>query len=214
VSAAHPAIDLRLIVITDRVLAKPHTLEDVLHAALEAGAPALQLRDKRAPAHELYTQALGLRALTRRFGARLFINDRLDVALALDADGVHLGPDDLPVEAARRAAPRPFLIGFSADDPDVARAAIADGADYIGCGAVFGTASKPEVAGERIGPAGLAAVVRAVDAPVVAIGGIEPRNVAVASATGAAGCAVIGGVMTAPDPGAAVQQLLAAFTRT
>jgi thiamine-phosphate pyrophosphorylase len=212
VSGRSTLADLRLIVITDRELARPHALEDVLHAALEAGAPAIQLRDKQATARELYEQALELRTLTRRFGARLFINDRLDVALAAGADGVHLGPGDLPVAAARHAARAPFLIGFSADDPAIARVAIAAGADYIGCGAVFATASKDEAAGEQIGTAGLAAMVRASDAPVIAIGGIGPRNVAAVAATGAAGCAAIGAIMTAPDPAAAVQQLLAAFS--
>jgi len=122
---------------------------------------------------------------------------------------VHLGPDDIPIAAARRAAPRPFLIGFSADDPAEAVRAVAAGADYIGCGAVFGTSSKADVASERIGPEGVASVARAVDVPVVAIGGITTENIHQPTGTGAAGVAVIGAVMAAPDPAHATRLLLA-----
>jgi thiamine-phosphate pyrophosphorylase len=208
------ALDVRLIVITDRALAAPRSLEEVLLAALGAGSPAVQLRNKAASARELYDEAAALLPLVQRHGARLFINDRLDVAIAVGADGVHLGPADLPVAAARRAAPSGFIIGFSTDDPDSARDAVRDGADYIGCGAVFGTRSKPDVMTERIGVAGVAAVANAVSVPVVAIGGVEPRNVAEVAATSAAGCAVIAAIMTAADPAAAAAQLLAAFTRS
>lgn len=209
------ALDLRLIVITDAALARPRSLLDILQAALDAGAPAIQLRVKGAPASELYRQGLQLRALTRDAGARLFVNDRVDVALAVDADGVHLGPDDLPVSAARRAAHaagRPtLLIGASTDDPETARRLVGQGADYLGCGAVFGTTSKPDVGDERIGTQRLRMVVDAVSCPVVGIGGVTPHNAQEVAAAGAAGVAVIGTVMTASDVGTTVQQLLAAF---
>lgn len=203
-------IDFRLIVITDARIAQPRSVFDIVSAALAAGAPAIQLRDKNASARELYEQAIRLLELTRRAGALLFINDRLDVALAARADGVHIGPDDMPVRAARAVAPHPFLIGTSTDDPAVARAAENDGADYIGCGAVFGTTSK-DVADERIGADGLRRVVEAVRIPVVGIGGVDTGNVADVAATGAAGAAVIRGVMAAHDVAATVRQLLAAF---
>lgn len=202
--------DLRLIVITDARLAQPRSLLEVVAAALTAGAPAVQLRDKAASARELYEQALALRELTRAHDARLFINDRLDVALAAGADGAHLGPADMPLAAARRAAPPPFLLGWSTDDPAAARQAERDGADYLGCGAVFGTTSK-DVGGERIGPVRLKAVVEAVSIPVVGIGGVTPGNVAQVAATGAAGAAVIGAVMMATDVATAVRALLAPF---
>lgn len=203
-------LDLRLIVITDRVLAGPRDLLDVTAAALDAGAPAIQLRDKDAPASELLALAMSLRELTRSHGALLFVNDRIDVALAAGADGVHLGPDDVPVAAARRIAPR-LLIGFSTDEPSAARAAERDGASYIGCGAVFGSISKTGLADERIGTERLDAVARAVRIPVVGIGGITPANVYPIAATAAAGVAVIGAVMTAPDPARATRELLEAF---
>jgi thiamine-phosphate pyrophosphorylase len=205
--------DLRLIVITDREQAAPRDLLDVVRAALAAGAPAIQLRDKRADARQLFEQALRLRELTAEHGALLFVNDRLDVALAAGADGAHLGPDDVPLAAARRIAPPSFRIGVSTDDPETARRAQAERAAYIGCGAVFGTTSKAEVAGERIGVEGLRAVVEAVRIPVVGIGGVGVENVAEVARAGAAGAAVIGAVMKAQDPGAATRRLLEAFAR-
>lgn len=203
-------MDLRLIVITDRQLASPRSVLEVVEAALQAGAPAVQLRDKAATPRELYEQARALGEVTARYGALLFVNDRLDVALAANADGVHLGPGDLPVHAARLAAPRPFLIGASTDDPASAQRLEADGADYIGCGAVFGTSTK-DVGDERIGPEGVAAVAAAVSIPVVGIGGIDGRNAHLLRGTGAAGVAVVGAVMAAPDPGAATREILAAL---
>lgn len=203
-------MDLRLIVITDRRLASPRPILETVEAALQAGAPAIQLRDKTATARDLYQQARALREVTARYDALLFVNDRLDVALAAGADGVHLGPGDLPIHAARLAAPRPFLIGASTDDPATAQRLEAEGADYIGCGAVFGTTTK-DVGEERIGPEGVAAVAAAVSIPVVAIGGITPDNAHLLRATGATGVAVVGGIMAAPDPGAATRAILAAF---
>lgn len=203
-------MDLRLIVITDHALASPRSTLEIVRAALEAGAPAIQLRDKAADASSLFGQARDLLRLTREFGALLFVNDRVDVALAAGADGVHLGPDDLPLAAVRRATPPGFLVGFSTDDPRLACAAAAAGAAYIGCGAVFGTMTK-DVGAERIGPEGLRKVVEAVDVPVIGIGGVSPANVAQIAQAGAAGAAVIGSIMAAADPSAVVRQLLAAF---
>jgi thiamine-phosphate pyrophosphorylase len=201
-------LDLRLIVITDRKLAAPRTILAVVEEALAAGAPAVQLRDKTATADELLRQARMLLGPVRAAGALLFINDRLDVALAAGADGVHLGPDDLPVAAARRVTPPHFLIGCSTDDPAAARQAEMDGAAYIGCGAVFGTSTKLDTAGERIGVARLAEVAAAVTIPVVGIGGITTGNISEVAASGAAGAAVVGAVMAAESTGLAVQRLL------
>ncbi len=206
-------IDFRLIVITDARLAAPRAVIDVVSAALEAGAPAIQLRDKNATARELLAQAETLLPVVREHGALLFVNDRMDVALLAGADGVHLGPDDLPVEAARRIAPPGFLIGHSTDDPRAAQLAERSGADYIGCGAVFGTSTKKDVGAERIGTARLDQVARAVHIPVVGIGGITLENVGRVGATAARGVAVVGAVMAAPDPAAATRELLEGFDR-
>jgi thiamine-phosphate pyrophosphorylase len=203
---------LRLIVITDRGLAQPRSVEDVVEAALRAGARAIQLRNKEASARLLLEQARRLRALTRRWNALLFVNDRFDVALAAEADGVHLGPEDLSVAVVRSVAPPGFLIGASTDEPEVARRVEADGADYIGCGAVFPTSTKKD-AGEVIGVEGLARVVDAVDLPVVGIGGVTPEGARLVSeGSRATGVAVIGAVMAASDPGQAVRNLLTPFS--
>ena len=202
---------LRLIVITDRHLAAPRPLETVVESALEAGARAIQLRDKRASARELLAQALRLRTLTRSYGALLFVNDRFDVALAAHADGVHLGPEDLPLSAVRQTAPPGFLIGVSTDEPTVAQALESEGADYIGCGAVFPTTTKPD-AGDVIGIDGLAQVVNAVEIHVVGIGGVTEEGARkIAAGTDASGIAVIGAVMKARDPGKATRRLLKAY---
>ncbi len=202
---------LRLVVITDPTLAAPRSVVDVVRAAVEAGAPAVQLRNKGQSARELLTVGQELRTITRAAGALLFVNDRLDVALAVEADGVHVGPDDLTVAAIRAVAPPGFLIGRSADQLSVARQAVEDGADYIGCGAVYGTTTKQD-AGDVIGLDGLDTVARAVDVPVVAIGGITVARASEVAATRAAGVAVVGAVMAASEVAEAVQALLGALS--
>jgi thiamine-phosphate pyrophosphorylase len=200
-------------VITDAELARPRSVRDVVAAALAAGAPAVQARVKGASPRDLHALAEALLPLTRAYGALLFVNDRLDVALAVGADGVHLGDEDMPVAAARSAAPEGFLIGASADDPDVARRLVADGADYIGCGAVYASTTKKD-AGEVIGLEGLDRVARAMRVPVIGIGGIDvERSAQVATRTRAAGVAVVGAVMGAQDPGTIVRGLLTPWKR-
>ncbi len=199
---------LRLIVVTDASLALPRSLEEVVEAALAAGAPAVQVRAKGAAARELFDLGARLRPLVRARGALLFVNDRVDVALALGADGVHLGPDDVPVAAVRTSVPPPFLIGASTDDPAVAARLAEEGADYIGCGTVYATSTKPD-AGNVIGLGGLQRVCLATPAPVVAIGGITADRSPEVAGTRAAGVAVVGAVMRAVDVGGTVRALLA-----
>jgi thiamine-phosphate diphosphorylase len=210
-SSLHSA--LRLMVITDRRLAAERGWLDVVAQALAAGATAVQLRDKQAAGAELLEMARSLRPLCLRHGALFLVNDRSDIALAAGAHGVHLGDDDLPVEEVRRFAPRDFVIGRSADTEDAARAAQAAGASYLGVGSLFGTSSKPEVAGEAIGTEQLARVARAVSIPVVGIGGVTADNAASVAAAGAAGIAVVSAIMAARDPALATRALLAAWAR-
>src|SRR5690606_15107195 len=133
---------LALIVITDP--SARIGVRSAVTAALAAGAPAIQLRWKDGSSREMLELARELRRDTAAAGALLFINDRVDVALASGADGVHLGDDDIPVEVARRIAPRPFLIGRSVDTPEEANAARLAGADYVGAGPIFSTLSKED----------------------------------------------------------------------
>lgn len=196
---------------TDAGLAAPRSVVEVVEAALGAGAPAVQLRNKGESARALREVGGVIRALTDRSSALFFVNDRLDVALSLGADGVHLGPDDIPVPAARAVAPEGFLIGYSTDDPEEARRAVGEGADYIGCGTVYRTSTKGD-AGAAIGVEGLARVAQAIEAPVVGIGGIDEGRVADVAACGAAGVAVVGAVMRASDVATTVRRLLAPWS--
>lgn len=184
-------------------------------ALLLAGPCMLQLRAKTASAAQLLEAAQALRPLTRAHGVPLCVNDRLDVALAAQADAVHLGQDDLPLQAAlplARKQGRAILVGVSTHSLDQAHAAATGGADYIGFGPVFATATKanpdPVVGTSRLGR--VAAEVRI---PVVAIGGITLATVAEVAAAGAAAAAVVGAVCNAADPTAAARAVAAAFSR-
>ena len=179
----------------------------MIRAAVEAGAPAIQLREKGASARAQYEAGRALLPIVRSGGALFFVNDRVDVALALGADGVHVGPHDVPVAAIRRATPSGFLIGASTDDGDVALHLVRDGADYIGCGSVYPTSTKRD-AGDSIGLQGLQRVVKAVPVPVVGIGGISVARSEEVATTGAAGIAVVGAVMSANNVGDAIRSLL------
>jgi thiamine-phosphate diphosphorylase len=199
---------LRLIVVTDPDCGAGRDVAGVVRAALRGGAPAIQLRMKDASAREMAEMARALLVHTRAAGALLFINDRVDVALAVEADGAHVGQDDLPVAAARRIVPPGFLLGVSAETAELALAAQADGADYVGAGPVYATGSKAD-AGDAVGVGRIAEVAAAVRIPVVGIGGITIANAPPVIAAGAAGIAVISAVMRAEDPEAAVRALLA-----
>lgn len=193
------------------VLTEPQaerSLAEIVEACLDAGATAIQLRDKDASTRALYEQGLTLRPAIRRHGALFVVNDRIDVAVALEADGVHLGPEDIPIAAARRITPPHFLIGYSTDDPADAGRAAAKGADYLGVGALFGTASKKGLEDEAIGPERLREVAAAGGIPVVGIGGVTSENAVRVAATGA-GVAVLGAVMRSADPGEAVRRIRA-----
>jgi thiamine-phosphate pyrophosphorylase len=198
---------LRLIVLTDPDCGAGRDVADVVRAALRGGAPAIQLRMKDASARETAALARALLAETRAAGALLFVNDRVDVALAVGADGAHVGQDDLPAAAARAITPPGFLIGVSAETVDLALQAQADGADYVGVGPVYATGSKAD-AGEAVGLERIGEVAAAVRIPVVGIGGIAVGNAAGVIHAGAAGVAVISAVMRAGDPEAAVRALL------
>ena len=202
---------LRLIFITGSHPNAPRSILSIVQSALDAGAPAIQLRAKKARSRDTVELGLRLRELTKAADALLLVNDRFDVARAVGADGVHLGPDDVPVSAIRRIAPKRFLIGASTDQPTEAQRLVSECANYIGCGTIYPTLSKLDV-GPTIGLAGLQAVVDAVDVPVLGIGGIDVEGAReIANHTSAAGIAVIGSIMDADDPGSEVSALLDSF---
>ncbi len=177
-------------------------------ALLAGGARLLQLRWKAANPRELLAAALAVRPLARAAGALFLVNDRPDIAHAAEADGVHLGQDDLPVAAARRVLGAQRLLGVSTHDLEQARAAEAAGADYIGVGPVYATTTKSDALAPR-GLALVTAVRAAVRCPLVAIGGITPETAPAVRAAGADAVAMVGALVRAPDPAAAVREVLA-----
>jgi len=187
-------------------------VEPRVEALLAARPCCLQLRAKSLGAAAMRDAALWLKDRCRAAGVPFCVNDRLDVALAVGADVVHLGQDDLPLADARGIAAGRLAIGFSTHNPAQAAAAVAGGADYIGFGPIFDTRSKlrPDA---TVGVEGLRAVAAASPIPVVAIGGITLGTVASVAAAGAAAAAVIAAVNDAPDPTAAGRQVAAAFGR-
>lgn len=188
------------------------SLLEVAEAALRGGAGVLQLRDKQHTARELVEMARALTSLCERYQALCIVNDRLDVALAAGAHGVHLGPHDIPVEAARRLAPE-LVIGASAGDEQVAARLVAQGADYLGVGAIFeARPSKADASAPR-GVEVLARVRAAVTVPLVGIGGISLENAAQVIEAGADGIAVIRAVCGQPEPEDAARALLEAMRR-
>ena len=199
---------LSLIVITDPA-AKIGTVPATI-AAIEAGAPSIQLRWKDGDAREIAELARQLCEHTHRAGSLLFINDRVDIALAVGADGVHLGDDDLPVDAVRGIVPDGFIVGKSVDTPEEAQDAVAAGANYVGAGPIFATTSKGDT-GPVLGLGGLERF-RACALPVVGIGGITTTDARHVVEAGATGVAVIGEVMFSDDPGAATRGILTELT--
>jgi thiamine-phosphate pyrophosphorylase len=199
-------VDWSVYVITDRRVAGDRSILDVVRAAIRGGTSVVQLREKTATTREMVELGQALHAITRQAGIPLIINDRLDVALAIAAEGVHVGHDDMPVSLARRLIGPDLLLGASPETVGEARQMERDGADYLGVGDVYGTPSKSD-AGPPIGVDGLTEVIRAVSIPVVAIGGITLENAGAVIQAGAAGVAVISAVVSAPDPEAAARRL-------
>jgi thiamine-phosphate pyrophosphorylase len=201
-------LDFDLYVITDRQQSAGRSLLTVVEAALRGGARAFQLREKDLPPRDLYPLALEMRQLTQAYGARLLINDRIDVALAVDADGVHLTTTSLPARVARQLLGPDRLLGVSTHNLAEAQVAAEGGSDFLVFGPVFFTPSKAPY-GEPVGLDALRAVRAAVRLPILAIGGIKTANLDQVLAVGADGIAVISAVISADDPTAAAQALLA-----
>jgi len=197
---------LHLYLITDRQRTKGRPLLDVVDAALQGGVDAVQLREKDLPGGALFALASRLRELTHRHGARLLINDRVDIALAVGADGVHLPVDSFRPKDARRLLGADALIGASTHSVEQARAAATDGADFVVFGPVFETPSK-RAFGTPLGLASLAQVTQAVAVPTLAIGGLTAGRVPSVRDRGAFGVAVIAAIMAADDPRAAAAAL-------
>ena len=197
--------DYSIYLVTDDGCLQGRELLDCVREALEGGVTLVQYRAKTASSAEMYAEALQLKALCDSFNVPLIINDRLDIAMAVGAAGVHLGQDDLPCAAARRILGEDYLIGVSAHNQAEAKAALQSGADYLGCGAVFGTATKADV--KKLGTDGLAAICREKGLPVVGIGGVTADNYREVRAAGADGAAIVSGILAQPDIRATVRAI-------
>lgn len=197
--------DYSIYLVTDDGCLQGRALLDCVREALEGGVTLVQYRAKTASSAEMYNEALQLKALCDSFKVPLIINDRLDIAMAVGAAGVHLGQDDLPCAAARKILGEDYLIGVSAHNPAEAKAALQSGADYLGCGAVFGTATKADV--KKLGTDGLAAICKAKGLPVVGIGGVTADNYREVRAAGADGAAIVSGILAQPDIRATVRAI-------
>lgn len=189
--------DYSIYLVTDDGCLQGRPLIDCVREALEGGVTLVQYRAKTASSAEMYAEALQLKALCDSFKVPLIINDRLDIAMAVGAAGVHLGQDDLPCAAARKLLGEDYIIGVSAHNPAEAKTALQSGADYLGCGAVFGTATKADV--KKLGTEGLTAICREKGLPVVGIGGVTADNYREVRAAGADGAAIVSGILAQPD---------------
>lgn len=199
-----PVIDYSIYLVTDTVYFKDDSIYNKLEAALSAGVTLLQYRDKSAETRILYERALKVKALCDKYRVPLIINDRADIAFAVQAAGVHLGQGDLPPLIARRMLGSDAVIGVSAHNAAEAREAEAAGADYLGCGAVYPTGTKKDTS--VIGTEGLKAIRAATALPFVGIGGITPANYLDVLTAGANGAAIVSAILSADDIAAAVKK--------
>ena len=204
-------IDYTLYLCTDRKLMSTNTLEEAVEQAILGGCSLIQLREKQSSSREFFEMAKRIKAITDRYRVPLIINDRIDIALAVDAAGVHLGQEDIPAKEARRIMGEEKVIGVSARTVELARKAVEDGADYLGVGAMFATNTKGNA--KVIGKEKLKEIRAAVSIPIVAIGGINHGNAAQLVDTGINGLAVVSSVIGASDIQAAARKMRTIFIK-
>lgn len=205
-SAEQLAKKMLLYAVTDRMWLKPgQTLAQQVAAAIRGGATLIQLREKDAPFDEFLQIAREVKQVTAQAGVPLIINDNLEIMLACDADGLHIGQSDGSVTAARRAIGDGKILGVSAQTVELARKAEADGADYLGVGDIFGSTTKLDAGGATIQM--LADICRTVSIPTVAIGGIKRENIHLLAGSGTDGAAVISAIFAQPDAETAAREL-------
>ncbi len=190
-------VDYTLYLCTDRDLMSTDTLEEAVEQAILGGCSLIQLREKHSSSREFFEMAKKIKRITDHYKVPLIINDRIDIALAVGAAGVHLGQSDLPAKEARRIMGEDKIIGVSARSVELAKQAMEDGADYLGVGAMFATGTKGDA--KVIGKEKLKEIRAAVSIPIVAIGGIHHENVQQLNGTGINGVAVVSAIIGAED---------------
>ncbi len=201
------AFDCVLYLVTDRRLSRGRTTLEIVQAAVRGGVTCVQLREKNCSTREFVREALAVRDFLKASGVPLIINDRLDVAMAVGADGVHLGQTDMPLEMARAIVGDGMCIGISAESLENALVAERGGADYIGVSPIYDTPTKADTA-PPLGLEGLRDIRAAVGIPLVAIGGLKRDNAAEVVRSGADGIAVVSAIVAAEDPEKASRDLL------
>lgn len=201
-----PRVDYTLYLCTDRELMTTDTIEEAVELAIMGGATIVQLREKECSGREFLEIARGVKQVTDAYEIPLIINDRLDIALAVDADGVHLGQNDIPAATARELLGRRKILGVSAFNAELALQAQKDGADYIGVGDIFGTSTKADT--HHVTREELLKIREKVKVPIVAIGGINQSNVQQLKGTGINGVAVISAVIGARDITEAAKEMV------
>jgi thiamine-phosphate pyrophosphorylase len=199
-------IDYSLYLVTDRGLARGRSTLDIVKTAVRGGVTCVQLREKECPTLEFIEQALSIKDFLRAHGIPLIINDRLDVAQAVKASGVHLGQTDMPLGMAKAILKDSMIIGISAESLGDAIAAAKGGADYLGVSPIYATPTKTDTA-PPLGLEGLRQIRAAVNIPLVGIGGLNRDNAAEAIRNGADGVAVVSAIVAAEDPEAASREL-------
>ena len=198
-------IDYSVYLVTDRRNKTDEEFLNIIEEAIKGGTTVVQLREKTASTKEFYDLALRVKEITSRYGVPLLINDRIDIALAIDSEGVHIGQDDMPADIAREIIGEDKILGVSASTVEEAKKAEIDSADYIGSGAVFPTATKDDA--DSVSEEELKEIVDSIDIPVVAIGGITIENAHTLKASGIAGFSVVSAIMSAEDPKEASEKL-------
>ena len=199
-------IDYSLYLVTDRGLSRERSTLEIVTAAVNGGATVVQLREKQCSTRDFIEQALAIKDFLKDRGVPLIINDRVDVAQAIEADGVHLGQTDMPLEVAKKILGDSMIIGISAESLPDAIAAEQGGADYLGVSPIYATPTKADTA-PALGLEGLRKIRKAVRLPLVGIGGLNPDNAAEVIRNGADGVAVVSAIVAADDPQAAADAL-------
>lgn len=199
-------IDYSIYLVTDENCLHGRQLLSCVDAALRGGVTLVQYRSKNADGGKMYSESLALKEMCDKYKVPLIINDRLDIAMAVGAAGVHVGQEDIPCAVARRILGADYIIGVSAHNEAEARQAMGDGADYLGCGAVFGSVTKHNVS--NMGLANLAAIRKSVPLPMVGIGGVNADNYKSVLQAGAEGAAIVSAILGAADIEAAVRRFV------
>lgn len=201
-------IDLSLYLVTDNSEDVEKFL-NTIEEAIKGGVTVVQIREKTADTLDFYNLALKVKEITSKYDVPLIVNDRVDIALAIDADGVHVGQSDMPCDVTRKLIGQNKILGVSAATVKEAKKAESDGADYIGTGAVFPTTTKDDA--DSVTKDELTEIVKSIDIPVVAIGGINLDNACELNGTGIAGLSVVSAIMSSDNPKKASQELLNIF---